>query len=96
MHACIYEQHVHTHSLLAAFREELNAPLVMFNITEQIQNLTALSAALFALNANSDAASARVMVEAAIDELMSIDTQIPSIKAQVVGEAVPARSCGHS
>ena len=77
-----------TLSLLAAFREEISAPLVMFNITEQIQNLTALRDTISDLPPSTDRNNALMNVDSALTELMSIDAQIPSIMAQVVSEAI--------
>lgn len=75
-----------THPLLlyaAAYREQIEAPLVMFNITEQIVILMDIRDSL--MMAGAPAAAATAEVEGVIMELEVIrNTTIPAIQSQVV------------
>ena len=67
--------------MTTAFREQINAPLVMFDINEEVRQLRELSSSLRTANANSIADD----VDMVIADLESLNnTQIPTIQAQVV------------
>lgn len=66
-----------------AFRREIEAGILAFNITAEIINLMSISDQLGAIG-NTDANNLQMMVDNLISDLENLRVSIPSIQSQLV------------